>query len=133
MKIGEHVRQTMVELANAGKLTTVVLEQLTDPLYCKRTFNLGHPFLKIVDPAKLPHEQRLDERGYARYWSQPVRVGSKTFLACSQWFEPLRPAFDRWVRDLEGSNAAAGDQRANGTTSVARAAGPIRSLLRLTR
>lgn len=133
VKIGEHVRETMAQLANAGKLTPLVVEQLMDPLYCKRTFNLGHAFLKIVDPAKLPHEQRLDERGYARYWSQPVRIGSRTFLACSQWFEPQRPAFDRWVRDLEASKTGDGDQRANGAASVARAAGPMRSLFRLTR
>ena len=42
VKIGEHVRETMVQLATAGKLTPPVLEQLMDPLYCKRTFNLGH-------------------------------------------------------------------------------------------
>ena len=132
VKIGEHVRGTMAHLANAGKLTPVVLEQLMDPFYCKQTFNLGYAFLKIVDPAKLPHEQRLDERGYGRYWSQPIRVGSRTFLACSQWFEPQRPAFDRWVRDLEAPTTVEGDQRANGATS-ARSAGPIRSLLRLKR
>jgi hypothetical protein len=125
VKIGEHVRASM--LAKAGKLTPVVLEELIDPVYCKQTFNLGHPFLKIVDPAKLPHEQHLDERGYARYWSQPVRVGARTFLACSQWFEPQRPAFDRWLRGLEASKTADGDQRANDATSVASAAGPIRS------
>jgi hypothetical protein len=133
VKIGEHVRETMVQLANAGKLTPPVLEQLMDPLYCKRTFNLGHPFLKIVDPAKLPHEQRLDERGYARYWSQPVRVGARTFFACSQWVEPQRLAFDRWVGDLEASVTADCDRRPDGASSVTSAPGPIRSLLRFTR
>lgn len=100
-KIGEHVRQTMVRLAEAGRLTPPVLEQLADSLYCKQTFNLGHPFLRIMDPSKAPHEQRLDERRYARYWSEPFRVGSRKFYACSQWFEHQRPAFDRWARDLE--------------------------------
>jgi hypothetical protein len=118
-KIGEHVRGTMARLANAGKLTPVVLQQLMDPRYCKQIFNLSHAFLKIVDPAKLPHEERLDERGYARYWKQPVRVGARTFLACSQWFEPQRPAFDRWVRDLEASKTAHDDQCRNGATSAA--------------
>jgi hypothetical protein len=124
-KIGEHVRRTMVRLANAGKLTPLLLEQLMEPLYCKRTFNLGYPFLKTVDPAKLPHEQRLDERGYSRYWSQPVRVGSRTFFACSQWVEPQRPAFDRWVGALEAAQTADCDRGLEDVNSATR---PVRSI-----
>jgi hypothetical protein len=127
-KIGEHVWATLVQLANAGKLTSVVLDQLMDPLYCKHTFNLGHAFLKIVDPAKLPHEQRLDERGYSRYWSQPVPVGSSTYFACSQWVEPQRSAFNRWGAGLEASENAHRDRHPNGANSGTSPLG-LRSLL----
>jgi hypothetical protein len=67
LKIGEHVRQTIARLADAERLTPLVLEQLTDPLYCKRTFNLGHPFLKSLDSAEPMNSHRFDARGYSRY------------------------------------------------------------------
>jgi hypothetical protein len=89
--------------------------------------------LKKVMPDTPLHAQGIDENGYSRFWRDPLDIDGARFLVCSQWFAWQRPAFDRWVRDLEASKTADGDQRANGAASVDRAAGQIRSLLGLTR
>ena len=125
----------MARLANAKLLTPPVLEQLMDPPYCKRTFNLGHPFLKSLDPPGPMNSHRFDERGYSRYWSEPLRVGSKAFFVCSQWFEPQRAAFDRWVRHIELGNRlpTAASLDAGSESTATPAARPIRALLGLTR
>jgi hypothetical protein len=99
-RIGEHVRATMAQLAVAGRLTPHVVDQLLNARYCKATFNLGLPFLKAVDRAMELSQQRIDEKGYGRYWKQPLRIGSHDFLMCCQWFIWQRDAFDRWARDL---------------------------------
>ncbi|MGH6917681.1 MAG: hypothetical protein ACREJ0_08250 [Geminicoccaceae bacterium] len=99
-KIGEYVRQTMARLAQAGRLKPEVIGKLLDARYCKKTFNLGLPFLKAIKPHFDLANQRMDERGYGRYWKDPLNTGDSQFLMCSQWFLWQRPAFDRWVRDL---------------------------------
>jgi len=99
-RIGEHVRTTMRQLALSGRLTADIVGQLLNARYCKTTFNLGLPFLKAVDRAMELSRQRIDERGYGRYWKQPLRIGSHDFLMCSQWFVWQRDAFDRWARNL---------------------------------
>lgn len=99
-KIGEHVRQTMARLAQAGRLKPEVIGQLLDARYCKMTFNLGLPFLKAIKPYFHLASQRMGERGYGRYWKVPLNVGDSQFLMCSQWFVWQRSAFDRWVREL---------------------------------
>jgi hypothetical protein len=100
IKIGEHVRQTMARLAQAGRLKPEVIGKLLDARYCKTTFNLGLPFLKAIKPYFGLANQRLDERGYGRYWKDPLTLGDAQFLMCSQWFAWQRPAFDRWVQEL---------------------------------
>jgi hypothetical protein len=99
-KIGEHVRQTMARLAQVGRLTPGVVGKLLDARYCKMTFNLGLPFLKAIKPYFDLANQRMDGRGYGRYWKDPLDIGDSQFLMCSQWFLWQRPAFDRWVREL---------------------------------
>jgi hypothetical protein len=100
LKIGEHVWQTMARLAQAGRLKPEVIGKLLDARFCKMTFNLGLPFLKAIKPYSNLAHQRVDERGYGRYWKEPLYIGDSQFLMCSQWFLWQRPAFDRWVRDL---------------------------------
>ena len=133
IKIGEHVRGTMVRLASTRKLAPEVLANLADRSYCKATFDLNHPFLKKVMPNAPLHAQRIDENGYSRFWRDPLEVDGAQFLVCSQWFAWQRPAFDRWVRDLEASEATDYDRRLDGVNSATSAAGPIRSLLRFRR
>jgi hypothetical protein len=99
-KIGEHVRGTMVRLANAGKLTPMVIDDLSDHSHCKATFGLNHSFLKKVMPDAPLHAQGIDDNGYSRYWRDPLVIGGTRFLVCSQWFAWQRPAFDRWVHEL---------------------------------
>jgi hypothetical protein len=98
--IGAHVRATMAELAESGRLTPEIVAELSNARYAKTKFNLGHPFLKPVDPAVDLSSQRRDANCYARYWKQPVRIGDHQFLMCSQWFDWQRIVFDQWVRDL---------------------------------
>jgi hypothetical protein len=132
-KIGAHVRQTMVELANAGKLTPKIVADLGDGSHSKATLGLNHPFLKQVMPDAAVHAQGIDDKGYNRYWRDPLEVDGAQFLVCSQWFAWQRPAFDRWVRDLKASEAADYDRRLDAVNSATSAAGPIWSLLRFTR
>jgi hypothetical protein len=100
LKIGEHVRQTMVQLANTGKLTPKVVADLSDRSHCESIFGLNHSFLRKVVPDAPLHAQGIDENGYSRYWRNPFDIDGARFLVCSQWFAWQRPAFDRWVREL---------------------------------
>jgi hypothetical protein len=84
---------------------------------------------KVIPDAPL-HTQGIDENGYSRYWRDPLDIDGARFLVCSQWFAWQRPAFDRWVRDLEASEPADCDRQ--GADSGSRAAG-LRSLFRLRR
>lgn len=99
-KIGKHVRQTMVRLASEGKLSRAEVTNLVDRSYCKTTFRLSYPFLRKVVPNSGLEAQRLDERGYGRFWREPLEIDGSQFLVCSQWFAWQRPAFDRWVLGL---------------------------------
>jgi hypothetical protein len=58
-KIGVHVRTTMKELASADRLSPAVVGKLLDARYCKATFNLGLPFLKVVDPPPIGRDRDL--------------------------------------------------------------------------
>ena len=98
--IGAHVRATMNDLAASDRLTPTIVAELSSARYCKTRFNLGHPFLKLVDPGMHLSSQRRDANGYSRYWKYPVRIGNHQFLMCSQWFDWQRTVFDQWVRDL---------------------------------
>ena len=73
---------------------------LLDPGYCKAKFNLGYPFLKSVHRGAPISTQRIDHRGYGRYWKRPLQIAGQEFLMCSQWFVWQRDAFDAWVRDI---------------------------------
>ena len=77
-----------------------MIGKLLDARFCKMTFNLGLPFLKAIKPYSNLANQRMDERGYGRYWKDPLYVGDSQFLMCCQWFFWQRSAFDRWVREL---------------------------------
>jgi hypothetical protein len=100
VKIGVHVRQTMVRLAGAGKLTPKVVADLSDRSHCKATFGLNHAFLHKVTPDMPLHAQGIDENGYSRFWRDPLDINGARFLVCSQWFAWQRPTFDRWVREI---------------------------------
>jgi hypothetical protein len=120
IKIGLHVRQTMARLASAGKLTPKVVADLSDRSHCKATFGLNHAFLQRVMPDAAVHRQGIDENGYSRFWRDPLNVGGARFLLCSQWFAWQRPAFDRWVADLEAS-----ENRGNSAISGAQLSKPV--------
>jgi hypothetical protein len=101
-KIGRHVRETMAKLASQGKLSREVVRQLRDPHYCKRTFNLRYPFLRMIDPGcRLSiSAQSKDRKGHGRYWVGPFELCEQHFLMCNDWYDRQRDAFDRWAREL---------------------------------
>jgi hypothetical protein len=101
--IGAHVRATMTNLAESGRLTPETVAELSSARYCRQRFNLGYPLLKPVDPYVDLTKQRHDRNGYPRYWKHPLDIGGNEFLMCSQWFDWQRTAFDQWVRDLGGT------------------------------
>ena len=78
------------------------------------------------------HVQGMDENGYSRYWRDPLDIDDARFLVCSQWFAWQRPAFDRWVGDLEASETADGDRRPEPVNSATAGTG-LRSRFRFTR
>jgi hypothetical protein len=73
-RIGLHVRSTMAELIKAGRLTPEVVGNLTDDRYCKHVFRLNYPLLKRVDLGASLRQQRLDDKGYGRFWKDPVTI-----------------------------------------------------------
>jgi hypothetical protein len=132
IKIGVYVRHTMLRLARAGKLMPKVVADLADRSHCKATFGLNHAFLQQVRADTHLHAQRVDDNGYSRYWRDPLDTDDARFLVCSQWFAWQRPAFDRWVKELEASDPANCDQRPK-TVNPTRATTGLPSLFRFTR
>jgi hypothetical protein len=98
--IGAHVRATMADLAESGRLTPEIVANLSNARYSRTEFNLAHPFLKPVDPYLDRRKQQHDCNGYSRYWKHPLKIAGNEFFMCSQWFDWQRTAFDQWVRDL---------------------------------
>lgn len=99
--VGAHVRAIMADLAESGRLTPVIVAQLSTAQYSKSQFNLAHPFLKPVASHVDVLKQRHDRNGYSRYWKHPINIGGDQYLICSQWFDWQRTAFDQWSRDLD--------------------------------
>lgn len=97
MKIGALVRNSMEQLARNNLLTSQEVERLQRLDYCKRTFNIGYPVLKIYDRNVLLDNQR-NIKGYPRYYSDPVRIGNQSFLLCNDWYEDKnRSFFQAWM------------------------------------
>lgn len=109
-----------------------LVADLSDRSQCKAIFGLNHSFLKKVMPDAALHVQGMDENGYSRYWRDPLDIDDARFLVCSQWFAWQRPAFDRWVGDLEASETADGDRRPEPVNSATAGTG-LRSRFRFTR
>ena len=103
--IGAHVRATMADLAESGRLTPEIVAELARAQYCKERFNLGYAFLKPVSPGANVASQRHDHRGNARYWRQPLNIDGSEFLMCQEWRERgnERPWINRCT--ISGSGA----------------------------
>jgi hypothetical protein len=67
----------MVRLANARKLTPKVVADLGDRSQCKASFGLNHPFLQKVIPDAHLQTQGIDEKGYSRYWRDPLDIDAR--------------------------------------------------------
>ncbi|EHZ2538219.1 type II toxin-antitoxin system RelB/DinJ family antitoxin [Vibrio parahaemolyticus] len=75
------------------------INNLTQLEYCKNTFGLSFPVLKISKTAR-PEDVRLsakDAKGRNRYSTTKVaQRDGQTYLICTQWADRHRPAFVRW-------------------------------------
>ncbi|MGI2997289.1 addiction module antitoxin [Photobacterium lutimaris] len=75
------------------------INNLTQLEYCKTTFGLSFPVLKISKTAR-PEDVRLsakDAKGRNRYSTTKVaQRDGQTYLICTQWADRHRPAFVRW-------------------------------------
>ena len=101
-KIGELVQSTMKKFFYSGRLTNSDIELLTQPEYSKRTFNLNSCVLKEVDSSLPEDEQRMDARGYKRFYREALSKNGKRYLLSSQWLEERhRSPFEAWENMIE--------------------------------
>ncbi|MDG2787623.1 addiction module antitoxin [Vibrio sp. YT-19(2023)] len=82
------------------------INNLTQLEYCKTTFGLSFPVLKISKTAR-PEDVRLsakDAKGRNRYSTTKVaQRDGQTYLICTQWTDRHRPAFVRWQQTFGDS------------------------------
>lgn len=98
-KIGALVRYKLNELLQNNILTDDEILKLQNAEYCKKTFDLNFPLLLKIDfNLQDTTIQRLDAKGYPRYWKE---VFGKKYFACSQWVEKSKPLFENWLKALE--------------------------------
>ena len=98
IKIGQLVRTTFNRLFSLKLLNTDLLNYLQDARYSKTTFGIQYPVLKIINLDESTSNQRLDNKGRARYWSEGFNNGK--YLLCNDWYERHRKKFLEWVRTL---------------------------------
>jgi hypothetical protein len=99
IKIGQLVKATFSQLFSQKKLTQEMLYKLQDAEYSRKEFGLSFPALKRIKDNQPEHEQRLDPRGRARYWSS--EFGDDRYFVCSQWFEKHRKKFMQWASQFD--------------------------------
>lgn len=95
-KIGQHVRSSFKELSEKLLLSSSDITDLLSAEWCKKNLHLGYAFLKRIDPT-LPLSKQAYEKGYQRYWMQPVQYNGAKYILCKEWFEPNRVYFDSWI------------------------------------
>lgn len=100
IKIGALVKSKMVKLLKENQIAVDEIERMTTKEYSKQVFNMGIPVLKEVDEERPISEQRIDDRGYGRYWNFTVLSQGKQYLISSQWYEKQnREEFISWFED----------------------------------
>jgi len=95
--VQDYVKQVMRLLLNNNLLTEDELKWLQDKEYCKKTFFLQFPLIRITA------EGYKDNTGRGRYWSREIFGGK--FYVCSQWWKDHHPTYlakiGQWLRRIE--------------------------------
>ena len=99
IKIGQLVKSTFSKLFSHKKLTQEMLDNLQDTAYSKKQFGISYSVLKRINSQEPTFKQRLDNKGYARYWSHEFDNGR--YLMCSQWYERHRENLIQWASQFE--------------------------------
>lgn len=92
-KIGAFVQKTFARLLAEDQLPAEELQRLQDAAYCKTTFGVNYPVLRLYDRS-LPLAQQRVVNQYPRYWS---KVFNDEYLITSEWYERHREPFAAWV------------------------------------
>lgn len=100
IKIGKHVQDTMEKLISEGRVTHMMLMDLTSPSWSKEYLHLGHPFMIEIDSKKELKSQLRDANGYLRYWKRIYTINGVNYCICKEWFESGRKHFDKWVSTI---------------------------------
>ena len=95
-KIGIIVRSTIRKLVRENRFTHEHIKLLQDESYCKYTFDINYPFLKLVEKNRSLTEQRKIN-GYDRYWKDTVTINHERYLICNDWYERNKSKYIRWV------------------------------------
>ena len=98
IKIGQLVRTTFKRLFSQKSLDAEIINNLQDASYSKIIFGIQYPALKIIIPDEPTSNQRLDNKGRARYWSEEFNNGK--YLLCNDWYEKHREKFLEWIGTL---------------------------------
>ncbi|MFU8781156.1 MAG: hypothetical protein ACNA71_09065 [Kiritimatiellia bacterium] len=92
-KVGAFVQKSFDRLLAKGQLPVEELHRLQNATYCKKTFGVNYPVLRIFDRS-LPLAQQRVVKSYPRYWS---KVFGGKYLVTSEWYERHRKPFAAWV------------------------------------
>ncbi|MFB6317294.1 hypothetical protein [Saccharicrinis sp. FJH54] len=93
MKIGQFVQYHFRKAWEDGLITSMEIQNLQDPGYCKRIFNQDFEILKhTIKSIK-------DAKGRTRYYSKELFCGE--YYLTSQWFERHWEPFKHWLNQLK--------------------------------
>lgn len=75
------------------------IENLTMLAYCKSTFGISFPVLRLVKSPR-PEDVRItvkDAKGRNRYSTSKIaQRGERSYVICTQWTDRHRAAFSQW-------------------------------------
>ena len=91
-KIGQLVKQTMLLLAEQGKISPDDVFNLKDKEYSQN--NLGCAFPVLVD--KDNKTATIDSNGKNRYYQDLITINGKQYYLCKEWFEHDRKLVVPW-------------------------------------
>ncbi|PLR79791.1 hypothetical protein CVD25_22815 [Bacillus canaveralius] len=96
IKIGELVRSEIKRLIAQNLISNEQIKWLLDKNYCKDTFDINYPLLKMVGN-DVPVTQQRQINGYSRYWKEVYIINGVKFLLCSQWYNRNLVKFKNWL------------------------------------